>query len=367
MSTYKVIQDIEAEDKLVGPLTLRQFIYAGICCLCLYLSFLSFTKGVGFMAAIFVPIAGFTGFFAFPFGRDQPTEVWALAKVRFMLKPRKRIWDQDGVKELVTVTAPKHIEQSRTNGLSEWEVQSRLHALADTIDSRGWAIKNANINLYSGGSTGLAASDRLVAPVAMPQEVSNIDIKASDDILDEANNPIARNLETMLDANETNRRQALIAQLQAPEAAVPAPPIPIAPQIPPQDYYFMHQPAAVPGQAVFQNAAVVPPGADQVPYGPQAAVPTAEEQALVEKFKQENASQQIAYGHLKTLLPLSEQAAQPAPAPKAAPITEEPPKPDVTPEEQAAKINLANRDDLDVATIQRMADQAADEVVISLH
>ena len=29
MATYKVIQDIEAEDKLIGPLTLRQFIYAG--------------------------------------------------------------------------------------------------------------------------------------------------------------------------------------------------------------------------------------------------------------------------------------------------------------------------------------------------
>jgi len=30
MATYKVIQDIEAEDKLLGPMTLRQFIYAVI-------------------------------------------------------------------------------------------------------------------------------------------------------------------------------------------------------------------------------------------------------------------------------------------------------------------------------------------------
>ena len=30
MAQYKVIQDIEAEDKLLGPLTLRQFIYAAI-------------------------------------------------------------------------------------------------------------------------------------------------------------------------------------------------------------------------------------------------------------------------------------------------------------------------------------------------
>ncbi len=28
MATYKVLQDIEAEDKLLGPLTLKQFIFA---------------------------------------------------------------------------------------------------------------------------------------------------------------------------------------------------------------------------------------------------------------------------------------------------------------------------------------------------
>jgi hypothetical protein len=30
MATYKVLQDIEAEDKLFGPFTLKQFIFGGI-------------------------------------------------------------------------------------------------------------------------------------------------------------------------------------------------------------------------------------------------------------------------------------------------------------------------------------------------
>ena len=90
MSTYKVIQDIEAEDKLVGPLTLRQFIYAGIAALSGYLGFLTASKGAPFMLGIFLPVTGICGFFAFPWGQDQPTEVWALAKVRFYLKPRRR-------------------------------------------------------------------------------------------------------------------------------------------------------------------------------------------------------------------------------------------------------------------------------------
>src|SRR6202167_364448 len=96
MATYKVIQDIEAEDKLVGPLTLRQFIYAGIAALSGYLGFLTASKGAPFMLGVFAPITFVCGFFAFPWGKDQPTEVWALAKIRFFLKPRRRIWDQTG-------------------------------------------------------------------------------------------------------------------------------------------------------------------------------------------------------------------------------------------------------------------------------
>ena len=57
MATYKVIQDIEAEDKLVGPLTLRQFIYASVGAVCLYLSFLVLTKHAGFLAIFFLPVA----------------------------------------------------------------------------------------------------------------------------------------------------------------------------------------------------------------------------------------------------------------------------------------------------------------------
>ena len=147
MAAYKVIQDVEAEDKLLGPLTLRQFIYAGAAAIMLYLSYFAATHHASLLLTVFLPFAAVLAFFAFPWGRDQPTEIWALAKIRFLLKPRRRIWDQSGVKDLVSVTAPKQVQTNYTNGLSQTEVHSRLHALADTIDSRGWAIKNANLNL----------------------------------------------------------------------------------------------------------------------------------------------------------------------------------------------------------------------------
>src|SRR5580658_8123021 len=107
MAIYKVLQDIEAEDKILGPLTLRQFIFGLITAFLLYICFICIAKGAPYLLVIFLPPALLAGFFAYPFGRDQPTEVWAVAKLRFLFKPRRRMWDQSGVKELVTITVPK--------------------------------------------------------------------------------------------------------------------------------------------------------------------------------------------------------------------------------------------------------------------
>src|SRR6185436_5119251 len=141
MATYKVLQDIEAEDKLLGPLTLKQFIFAAVACILLFIQFKIVTTGgpaaikAVFLIVFFVPTLVF-GFMAAPIGREQPNEIWLLARLRFMFKPRKRIWDQNGINDLVTITAPKKIERHLTNGLSQNEVESRLEALANTLDSR---------------------------------------------------------------------------------------------------------------------------------------------------------------------------------------------------------------------------------------
>jgi len=370
MATYKVLQHVEAEDKLVGPLTLRQFIYAGIAAISGYLGFLMSTKGAAFMLVVFVPVSIVTGFFAFPWGRDQPTEIWALAKIRFLLKPRQRVWDQSGTKDLVTVTAPKMIEHLLTNGLNQDEVQSRLSALANTIDSRGWAVKNLNVNLTTAASLpSVDTTDRLVQASTLPQEVSSFDVRASDDMLDEYSNPVAQHVDTMLRASTAAHHQQLVTQMQQPQSpATDA--TSTSSTAPTPDYWFMHQPAPAPaGQATFLDTPIVTPGTDHMPSTvPQAAAPTPEEKALVEHFKRQNDSMAAAYGHMKTIK-TPEQLAKEAKA--AATTPPKPSKPPVTPEKQAAIINLANTDGQDVATLARRAHKEIDQeedgtVVISL-
>ncbi len=183
--------------------------------------FLGFTKHFLVLPVIFLPPAMLAIFFAWPWSRDQPTEVWALAKIRFLFKPRKRIWDQSGVKELVTITAPKKVEEHFSNNLSPTEVKSRLRALADTIDSRGWAVKNVNVNLFSqpGSIVSEGGSDRLVNVNNLPQEVSGLDIQAADDILDEHSNPTAQHFDQMIHASSQAHRQQIVSQLQQQAAA----------------------------------------------------------------------------------------------------------------------------------------------------
>jgi hypothetical protein len=370
VATYKLIQDIEAEDKILGPLTLRQFIFALIAVFLFYICFILVTKHVTFMLVLFLPPALFFGFFAMPFGRDQPTEVWFLAKLRYWFKPRRRIWNQSGVKELVTITVPKKIERVLTNGLSQTEVKSRLQALANTIDSRGWATKNVNVNTYSAPVPVVMAdinSDRLIDLASLPQEVPGDEVAVpSDDILDEINNPIAQQFETMINESSRVHRQQLINQLNdisekeaGGEAAVSA------------DNWFMPQ--------SHSTAAPAPATVIGVP-APVAAADTEAEAALSASLVARASSQRVSFGNLRTVQPLGAQA---GPIPATGPTGTTPTDAqaaaadqttEVTAPSDPAILSLAKNNDLNVATLAREArknrdggDQSQKEVVVSLH
>lgn len=354
MGTYKVIQDIEAEDKLLGPLSLRQFIYVIVVIVLGFIAF-QFTKVNIALALPFLAPMMFFGILAAPFSKDQSSEVWLLAKIRFFLKPRRRVWDQSGVLELVTITVPKKIEKVFTKNLSQTEVRSRLEALANTIDSRGWAVKNVNVNLFAQPSyvLGQTDSDRLIDPSTMAQDVPSFDVQAVDDMLDVRSNSRAQALDQMIATSTQVRKQQAVKSMHAPQAS----------QQVPADYWFLNQtqmPAPKAGMSSFSNSQVVRPGQDEDDLPAQVAPvnPTDNEKALLDKIHKEKKRKVPGNSHLKTIKPLSEQAAEP-PAPKK-------PAPD------PAIANLASNDDLNIATIARQAEKARKlppddgEVVISL-
>ncbi len=213
MAQYTVIQDIEAEDKLLGPLTLRQFVYAAIV---VVMGFVAFQLGraAWFLALPFVPPVIFFGLLAAPIGQNQSSEVWLLAKIRYFLFPRRRIWDQTGLQELVTITAPKQVERTYTKGFTEEEVTSRLKALANTLDTRGWVIKNVATGTAQPVMLGQQDNpDRLMDITTAPAQVE-MAVRDSADVLNMEANPVAEDLSRQLDESSQEHRQELLTKVR---------------------------------------------------------------------------------------------------------------------------------------------------------
>jgi len=384
MAVYKVLQDIEAEDKFVGPLTLKQFIFMAIAFVSAYLTFFFATKHIWFLAIPLLPIIFVGGFLGFPWRRDQPTEIWLLAKLRFLFKPRRRIWDQSGEQDLVTITAPKKIERYLSNNLSQIEVKSRLKALAETIDSRGWAAKDVAVNMFVPTAVTYSTpdSDRLVGASTLPMVRSQVttDVQAADDMLDEQHNPTAQLLDQKMTAATASHRKETLKNLDAIRAG-DEPIIGASGSDAKPDFWFMNQPDASmlrPGYAMFGSQTVQPGTEDKLATKSE---PTAQEKELIHKAKASARHPSSAYGNTKIILPLDQQPATPAAntptasTPIQMPVI--PATPPLTPPVNPAILRLASNDDLSVATIAREANKnfkppssgqlAKDEVIISLH
>lgn len=344
MATYKVLQDIEAEDKFLGPLTLKQCIFGAITVVSGYLTFLFVSRGVWVIALPLLPVIVVTGFLAFPWGRDQPTETWLLAKIRFMFKPRKRIWDQTGMQELVKITAPPAVEEYTSDNLSQNEVKSRLKALADTIDSRGWVIKGTNGQSISDDNAG---SDRLVGASTLPA-VSSAAAEPSTDMFD---SPLATQISSQISATTAQHKADTISTMQdtlANGGTAPA-----------DNLWFMSQPAnnLPAGQTTFTTQSA-PPAVDRSndtlsPLFSSTAMqvdPT--DIAVLDDLKQRHASQGQNFRNHKTINP-------------GGPTPPQPTTPPVTAPPSPATIELARNDD---RTVDSLAREAGDgEVVVSLH
>lgn len=331
MSVYKVPQDVEAEDKLLGPFSFRQFIFLIIAVVSLGAAYI-LARILLPLGLIPVPIALFFGALALPLRKDQPMEVYLAAVISFMLKPKKRLWQPDGIEYLVEVTAPKTEETTRRNSYDQEEVQRRLSYLANLVDSRGWSIRGVN------------------DPDSPMQADLYNEAQTAFDPLDETG-ATAQNITNLINQSDARRRQAMIQTMSAAQPAA-------------TDDQFSQSPDSnssatntQPGQtSVLDDSASV----DQ-----ESGI----EQAIASSMK----AGPYPTMRQSTLIPLDEIPVQPATeasAPTAPPQTS---LDSVSP----AIIDLAkNHSDFSIQTIQRVANEIEqkekakkmeDEVVISLH
>ena len=143
MATYKVPQDVEADDKLLGPFSFRQFVYLMIV-FGLGVATFALFRVFPLLAIIPLPFALFFLILALPLKKDQPMETYLAAIISFYTKPHKRFWMTGQSDSTILITAPKKVEENRVRNITEEEAGHRLSFLAAIVDSEGYAIKNAN-------------------------------------------------------------------------------------------------------------------------------------------------------------------------------------------------------------------------------
>lgn len=323
MAQYKVPQDVEADDKLIGPFSFRQFIYLGVVALAIALGW-GLSRLFVPLAIIPLPIVLFFGALALPLRKDQPMEIYLAAVLSFFLKPRKRTWQPDGVQSLIEITAPKTVEVRRAKDLSQLEAEQRLSYLANIVDTEGWAVR------------GVAGMPQVTTPM---QNDAFYAAQQAEDVLDEQGG-VAQTFNSMIDQADSRRRQEMMQRMRQPESTQAVSTTPTTPD----PYAQLTQPADTP--------AVADPQLTFNPY------PSSIHQSVIQ--------------------PLSAQPATKAPTPAVAPNVSPQPEPPTTSEPAVSPdiINLANNTDLSIETIAHEANRIQqkaetklpddDEVVISL-
>lgn len=332
MAVYKVAQDVEADDKLIGPFSFRQFVYLIIVAMAMALAWGLSQIFIGFII-IPMPIILFFGALALPLRKDQPMEIYLAAIVSYYLKPRRRLWIPDGIESLVEITAPKVVEVQRAKDISQTEAERRLSYLADIADTQGWAIRHAAEPFVDNAMY----TDAFFAA------------RQTEDVLDD-NGGIAQNLDTMITQADQRRRQEMMNRIQNP-----------TPSTPPAAQY------TIPTTAAQYSAYTTPP----------AATTTTDPTVLFNPYPTEI--------HQTVINPLSAsgQLVQPRPQPAPLPPVQSSPtqperakQPPTTSETTLSPdiINLASNTDLSIETIAREASRIqhrhdeddGEEVIISL-
>lgn len=307
MAQYKVPQDVEADDKLLGPFSFRQFVYllivAGLIAITILLWQVFFL-----LAIIPIPFILLFGALALPLRKDQPMETYLSALVSYYLKPRKRIWTPGQRESTILITAPKTIEAPRTRNISGEEATHRLSFLADIVDSQGQSIQENSVRddfvAEANATDDMFDSYR---SARLDQRITKDENTRHNELINEMRNAISANEQTF------EARPATIEHNFAAAAA---------PAVQPVDLSGYQAPQST----IYDSAAVVMPSHDV----PQAAPKTAEVEP--EPIPEKNTS-------IKA------------------------PKPGI--------IELANTSDLSVATIAKEANRINrkddGEIFISLH
>lgn len=145
MGQYKVPQNVESEDKLIGPLSIKQFVYVMIALTWGALTWKLFWKiGIPIFFLTMIPVTGFFLILGLVNKEEQSFENYFIAFIRYLMMPRKRIWMKDDHQDVIIKDeAPKVVVEDVA--VDPVELRGKLKQLAMIVDNRGY-YKSEEVN-----------------------------------------------------------------------------------------------------------------------------------------------------------------------------------------------------------------------------
>lgn len=213
MGQYKVPQNVETEDKILGPLSVKQFIYVIIALMWAFLMWRIFSAYI-IVALIFAfPVTGF--FLLLGFGQREgvPFEDYVVAFIRFLIVPRKRMWIKDDSKEVIV----KDVEKPKDEFALGKNVSSgQLKKLANIIDTRG-NYKDPSISIGADDNEAEVYAARIIGPAqvgtstaaAQAGVLKTQSATIRDDVLDQANPRSEQVAQMLISAEEATHDNAV--------------------------------------------------------------------------------------------------------------------------------------------------------------
>jgi hypothetical protein len=133
---FKVPQNVDMQDRIIGPLTLSQFFYLLFGGVIIYILFGKLAvNGYGFFFWILaLPIGAFSFAMAFLKVQDRPFPMFFMAMIKYLTLPRARVWQHYSAP---TPTQKKPVAKKAVAPPKKQLDPIQVRELADILDTDG--------------------------------------------------------------------------------------------------------------------------------------------------------------------------------------------------------------------------------------
>jgi len=137
MPQFKVPQNLDMEDRIIGHLTLTQFGYLALGGMLAYFFLYQFPGTVGILLSL--PI----GIFAFALAvvkvQDQPLPKFVVALIKYVFSPRNRSWQHGAGSDNSLITNNPKREVKKPIPKKKIYTASDIKKIASRVDSHGYS------------------------------------------------------------------------------------------------------------------------------------------------------------------------------------------------------------------------------------